>query len=650
MHRRLLSTVLALALTATACGRAPTSQVPGGGDRPSTAREVQGTLTLPPGARVQLGDLQVVTAYSESTVSQTGQGVGNFTAVTNQGALQLLVARTAPDRLVLLGHSGVSDTTEVNSRTTAEALIFLNPVLFPSSVEQARNVLRILHERNILAPVQSAVEQQLASSGSIMITSEPLRTALSNAYSQIYQLVRSGVFASTQRASTRVAAQQQQPKPSARRAAITPQEDQSGVRVTDGDDPPDDVTYNVLFLNYRRRAVQIAYQSVYGDGTTSDWRCPPMAMVRGKPSLSFGSLLTGEYFEPSSVQLSLPADPQRVREIRIEVLGMGFRRPSPPRSAPLGCAANPIIWDIFMEMLVGVIAAALGVAGNTIARVGDPQNDAELLAAIVDWAGAVFSLVPDVIEALANGNIPSPTDLGRLLSTSLRVLVDTPAGRHLLEVILERLARRGFTGIAAGAVRRLLERLNVVLLVLQLAELVYNLAELGTAWLGSRGVEEWTVTPPQSEPRFYFVATLTWDQPTDLDLYTTAPNGEVAWYRNRVISVGELDYDDIDGYGPENFTLRRKLVGRYRIDVDFYRYSDQTSGNTMPSSYRVVITTRSGQQFPCRSGVLGAPGDRVVACFVDLDDNGRVTVTPVTNAAGVRPTDVGRDHVKPARR
>jgi len=648
MHKRLLSTVLAVALAATACGRAPTSQTPSGGDRPSTAREVQGTLSLPPGANVQLGDLQVVTAYSESGISQTGQGTGNFTAVTNQGALQLLIARTAPDRLVLLGHSGISDTTEINSRTTAEALIFLNPVLFPSSVEQAGNVLRILHERNILAPVQSAVEQQLATSGSINITSDPLRTALSNAYSQIYQLVRSGVFASSQRASTRAAAQQPQQKPSVRRAAITPREDQSGVRVTDGDDPPDDVTYNVLFLNYRRRAVAIAHQAVHTDGSTSDWRCA--TLLRGKPSFSFGSLLTGEYFDPASHQLSLPADPQRVSEIRVEVLGMGFRRPSPPRSAPLDCASSALAWDVLMELIVPTIATVLGIVGNTADAFGDPQQDAELTAAIFDWAGAVMNAVPDVMEALANGNIPSPTDVGRLLTATLRVLVDTPAGMHLLELMLNRLARRGFAGLAANAVSGLLRRVNVALLVLQVAEYIYNMGELGIAWSGSRGVEKWTITPPQSPPPFYFVATLTWSQPTDLDLYTTAPNGEVSYFANPVISVGELDYDDIDGYGPENFTLRRKLVGRYRIDVDFYRYSDQTSGHTMPSSYRVVVTTRSGQQFPCKSGVLGAPGERVVACFVDLDDNGRVTVTPVTNAAGVRPTDVGRDQVKSPRR
>jgi hypothetical protein len=295
-----------------------------------------------------------------------------------------------------------------------------------------------------------------------------------------------------------------------------------------------------------------------------------------------------------------------------------------------------------MEFLLPTAGTFLGIVGNTVEILAVSRDD-ELYGAIINWAGAVANLVPDIFEAIASGNIPSPTDVGRLLTTSIRVLVDTPAGLHLLEVMLDRLARRGFAGLAAQTVARALTRLNVVLLVLQLAEWVYNMSELGAAWVESRGVEKWTITPPQSPPPFYFVATLTWSQPTDLDLYTTAPNGEVAWYRNRVISVGELDYDDTDGYGPENFTLRRKLVGRYTIAVDFYR----GSRNTMPSSYRVVITTRNGQQFPCRSGVLSRPGERVTACFVDLDDNGRVTVTPVTNAADVRPTDVGRDQVKP---
>jgi hypothetical protein len=298
---------------------------------------------------------------------------------------------------------------------------------------------------------------------------------------------------------------------------------------------------------------------------------------------------------------------------------------------------------------VPTIGTFLGIAGNTAEILAASRDDA-LYGAILNWAGAVANLVPDIFEAIASGSIPSPTDVGRLLTTSIRVLVDTPAGLQLSEVMLDRLARRGFAGLVAQTFARALTRLNVVLLVLQLAEWVYNMSELGAAWVESRGVEKWTITPPQSPPPFYFVATLTWSQPTDLDLYTTAPNGEISYWGNRVISVGELDYDDIDGYGPENFTLRVKRVGRYTIAVDFYQHSDRTSGHTMPSSYRVVITTRNGQQFPCRSGVLSRPGERVTACFVDLDDNGRVTVTPVTNAADVRPTDVGRDQVKPPRR
>jgi len=644
MHKRLLSTVLAVALAATACGRAPTSQAPGGGDRPPGARETQGTLTLPPGASVQLGDLRVVTAYSESGISQTGQGSGTFTAVTLGDGPQLLIAQTDSDSLVLLGHSGVDDATEINSRTTAEALVFLNPFLVPSSADQARAVLRVLRERNVLAPVQAAVEQQLATSGAIDLTADPLRTALTNAYRQIQDMIRGGAFSSTQRSSSGALSGRASPKPSLRRAAIDPTTDQSGVRLTDGDDPPDDVTYNVLLLNYRRRSVAVAHQLVYNDNTTSNWDCWGVALA--KPSLSFGSLLTGEFFEPSQAQFSLQADPQRVREIRVEVLGIGFQRPSPPRDAPLICAANAVLSDAAIEIVFPFVAFLLGLGANYIRAVGRPEYDSRLLAAIADWGGAMINAAPDVVESFVNGDLPNPTDLGRLLTVAIRTLVDTPAGGQLLEAVLEKVASLGGPRLALQVVRAALTRINAVFLVLQVTEFLYNMASVVGAWFQSRAVEEWTITPPQSQPRFYFVATLTWSQPTDLDLYTTAPNGEVAWYGRRVISVGELDYDDIDGYGPENFTLRTKLEGRYQIDVDFYRYS----GQTMPSSYRVVITDRSGQQFPCRSGVLSAPGDRVVACFVDLDENGRVTVTPVANAASVRPTDVGRNQVKPARR
>jgi len=52
------------------------------------------------------------------------------------------------------------------------------------------------------------------------------------------------------------------------------------------------------------------------------------------------------------------------------------------------------------------------------------------------------------------------------------------------------------------------------------------------------------------------LATLTWDQPIDLDLYVTDPTGDTAWFGHKDMSGGgALDIDVTSGYGPEHFTL-----------------------------------------------------------------------------------------------
>lgn len=47
--------------------------------------------------------------------------------------------------------------------------------------------------------------------------------------------------------------------------------------------------------------------------------------------------------------------------------------------------------------------------------------------------------------------------------------------------------------------------------------------------------------------------TLTWDTPTDIDLYVQDPSGDWVWFRNKQsASGGHLDIDNTSGFGPEN--------------------------------------------------------------------------------------------------
>lgn len=64
---------------------------------------------------------------------------------------------------------------------------------------------------------------------------------------------------------------------------------------------------------------------------------------------------------------------------------------------------------------------------------------------------------------------------------------------------------------------------------------------------------------------------LTWDTPTDVDLWVIDPKGEKTYYAaNSSSSGGNLDVDVTDGYGPETFTMAKALSGTYAVNVQYY--------------------------------------------------------------------------------
>jgi len=65
---------------------------------------------------------------------------------------------------------------------------------------------------------------------------------------------------------------------------------------------------------------------------------------------------------------------------------------------------------------------------------------------------------------------------------------------------------------------------------------------------------------------------LTWDADmTDMDLHVTEPSGEHVFYEHASSTIGGLlSRDFTDGYGPEEYLLRKAMHGVYRIEVDYF--------------------------------------------------------------------------------
>ena len=68
---------------------------------------------------------------------------------------------------------------------------------------------------------------------------------------------------------------------------------------------------------------------------------------------------------------------------------------------------------------------------------------------------------------------------------------------------------------------------------------------------------------------------LTWDADlTDMDLWIIEPSGEKAFYANQRTTIGgNFSRDFTQGYGPEEYMIRRAMSGEYQILVNYYSSS-----------------------------------------------------------------------------
>ena len=88
---------------------------------------------------------------------------------------------------------------------------------------------------------------------------------------------------------------------------------------------------------------------------------------------------------------------------------------------------------------------------------------------------------------------------------------------------------------------------------------------------------------------------LSWDADlTDVDLWVTEPNGEKCDFsHNRTRMGGRLSRDFTQGYGPEEYVLRRGMSGVYQIQANYYGSSQQTL--TGPATVLATVFTNFGR-------------------------------------------------------
>ncbi|WP_313051017.1 VIT domain-containing protein [Stenotrophomonas cyclobalanopsidis] len=95
-----------------------------------------------------------------------------------------------------------------------------------------------------------------------------------------------------------------------------------------------------------------------------------------------------------------------------------------------------------------------------------------------------------------------------------------------------------------------------------------NLASRSRPQLDTRGIDPRLLQAMPLDLR----VVLAWDADnSDMDLWVTDPNGERAYYGNRLTyQGGQMSQDFTGGYGPEQFSLRDAKPGRYKVEANYF--------------------------------------------------------------------------------
>ncbi|WP_199032598.1 MULTISPECIES: YfaP family protein [Ralstonia] len=115
-----------------------------------------------------------------------------------------------------------------------------------------------------------------------------------------------------------------------------------------------------------------------------------------------------------------------------------------------------------------------------------------------------------------------------------------------------------------------------------------NSVEVRSARGDAKRVQFYDSYTGKSRPRLRVV--LSWDTDgTDLDLHVVSPDGQHAWYGNRVVeNGGALDVDVTTGYGPEIYSNPSPPPGTYLVYVNYY---GSGSDNSVITTATVTVIT-----------------------------------------------------------
>jgi hypothetical protein len=349
-----------------------------------------------------------------------------------------------------------------------------------------------------------------------------------------------------------------------------------------------------------------------------------IGLLHSAQELSIGSLLTGSILSPDERSLNVAIPPGAAR-LRLEAWGPGFKDITNVSGITyLERAARSTLYTLVFNLAGPSLEVFAGV--DFLIANGEFLSDLDDLLDLEEMRG--------IIEDLLTGN--AWTAIFNLVT----FMVTKPPGQKVLQKALTRL---GISGAKA-----FIKHLTVILRFFDVFAGSFNIGGAIGSLSISRPREEFVVSAGTTVSDFRLRVTLIWDKPNDMDLHTFAPNDEHSYYGNKAITPGELDVDDRDGFGPENFDARVLVPGIYHVAVNYWSSGIDTGDelDTRPTRCIVRVATSQGsfdffQTLTQSNQNDGYPVIEDTAswwrpCDIRVNSNGTVERLPPDRSASLR--------------
>ena len=135
------------------------------------------------------------------------------------------------------------------------------------------------------------------------------------------------------------------------------------------------------------------------------------------------------------------------------------------------------------------------------------------------------------------------------------------------------------------------------------------------------GLVFWTTNEMTNSTSLTFK--LSWNKPTsDLDLYVTEPSGTIVNYDNISGDYGELDVDNVDGFGPEHYTSLLAPPGRAFVAKV---YLHNVGGDVLPIQYSLdaYYSSRLLQSYSGSLDYVGQFSEDLPVTVIETDGRSR---------------------------